>query len=285
VISKNLSKFLKLIVAGLLVLALIGGCKSSNNGDEKSDGSNGKLSGKLALAGSTTVQPLAEAAAEEFMGENPGVQVTVQGGGSSVGVESVSKGTVDIGNASRDLKDEEKDLGLEKTEIAWDAVAIIVHPSIGVKDLDKDQVKDIFTGKITNWKEVGGKDQRIQIVNRDEASGTRECFFERALDKEEFEKNAIIQPGNSEMVATVAKTPNGIGYCSLGYIDDTVKAVKYEGVEASEKMVKNGEYKIARKLFMFTKGTPSKLAKAFFDFVLGKDFQEGTLSEKFIPII
>ncbi|MEW6189893.1 MAG: phosphate ABC transporter substrate-binding protein, partial [Actinomycetota bacterium] len=274
----RLAKLVALILVILLVSLVAVGCAPEKEGKEE-------LFGTLNLAGSTTVLPLAQAVAEEFMKEHPKVRVNVQGGGSSAGIEAVSRRVVDIGNSSRDLRPEERNLGLVDHQIAIDAVTIIVHPSNPITNLTKDQVKKIFTGQITNWKDVGGNDESIQVVNRDEASGTRECFYEIALGKTNFTKNVIIQPGSGEMIATVSKLPNAIGYVSLGYITDAVKTVNYDGIEPNEENARCGKYTLQRRLHMFTKGRAKGLAKTFIDYILSSEIQERIVSEKFIPIM
>lgn len=240
---------------------------------------------KLIVTGSTTIQPIAEVAAEEFHARYPQDAVLVSGVGSSAGIENVSSGTSDIGTSSRELKDEEKDLGLVDTPIAFDAIAVIVNPSNPVRSLTKAQVKAIFQGKITNWREVGGPDMAIGLVNRDEASGTREAFAKIVLDKERFDPTAVILPGTGQVRSVVAQEPRAIGYISLGFVTDSVKAVAIDGVEPSEKSVVDGTYPVQRVLHMFTKGEPTGLAKQYLDFVLSPDVQESVVRDAgFIPI-
>ncbi|MBC7230394.1 MAG: phosphate ABC transporter substrate-binding protein [Actinobacteria bacterium] len=267
-----------------LVLALAAaGC--GNKGEEKpAEPEKPKLSGSLKLSGSTTVLPLAQEAAEMFMDENPEVNVNVQGGGSSVGISNVAEGVMDIGNASRGLKDEEKSLGLVDHEIALDVIVVIAHKDVPVDDLSADQVFDIFTGKITNWKEVGGPDAAITVVVRDEASGTREMFDEKALKKEKPMAGAIECNSNGIVRQTVASTPHSIGYVSLGYLDSSVKALKYGGVTGNKETAVNKTYPLSRYLHMFTKGEATGLAKAFIDFVLSDEFQNEVVAKEYIPM-
>lgn len=269
-----------LALALALVAALaVAGC---GNGGEGNGG--GGLSGTLNLSGSTTVLPLAQEAAEMFMDENRDVTVNVQGGGSSVGISNVAEGVVDIGNASRGLKDEEKSLGLVDHEIALDVIAVIVHPQVPVEGLSKEQVHDIFTGKVTNWKEMGGPDQKIVVVVRDEASGTREMFDEKALNKEAPMAGAIECNSNGILRQTVSSTPFSIGYISLGYLDGSVKPIKYNGVEAAKETALDKTYPLSRFLHMFTKGEATGLAEAFIDFVLSDVFQNEVVAEEYIPV-
>lgn len=240
---------------------------------------------KIIVTGSTTIQPIAEVAKEDYERRNPDQVVLVSGVGSSAGIENVSSGTSDIGTSSRELKDEELDLGLVDTPIAYDAIAVIVNPANPVTSLSKAQVKAIFQGTITNWSEVGGPDMAIGLVNRDEASGTREAFAKIVLDKERFDPTAVILPGTGQVRSVVAQEPRAIGYISLGFVTDDVKAIAIDGVEPSEATVVSGTYPVQRVLHMFTKGAPTGLAKAYLDFVLSPDVQESVVRDAgFIPI-
>jgi phosphate transport system substrate-binding protein len=274
---------LALALATALVLAIslmAAGCGSSGETGEKKE----KLSGDLAISGSTTVLPLAQEAADMFMEENPDVNVNVQGGGSSVGISNVAEGVVQIGNSSRDLKDEEKNLGLTDHKIALDIIVIIVNKGVSVDNLSADQVKAIFTGKITNWKEVGGQDAPIVVAVRDSASGTREIFDEKALSKEKPVAGALETNSNGIMRQTVSSTPNCIGYISLGYLDGSVKDVKLGGVKGTTQTAIDKTYPISRYLHMFTKGEATGLARAYIDFVLSDDFQNTVVAKEYIPM-
>lgn len=271
-------------ISAALIIAVIGltvaGCQEA--GKTKEGASD--LSGKIAASGSTTVFPLAQEAAEMFMEKYPDVEVNVQGGGSSVGIQNVSEGVVDIGNSSRGLKDEEKGLGLVEHKIALDVIAVITNKDVAATDLTLAQVKDIFQGKITNWKEVGGADQAITVVVRDEASGTREIFDEKALLKEKPLKGAIEAGSNGIVKIKVSSTPGAIGYVSLGYIDASVKVISLGGIEANVENSVSGAYPISRFLYMFTKEEPSELAKAYIDFILSDEFQNDVVAESYISI-
>jgi phosphate transport system substrate-binding protein len=271
-----------MVLALLLIFAAVG-CSSDNGATNGTE--DGGLSGELTISGSTTVLPLAQEAADQFMEENPGARVTVQGGGSSVGISNVSEGVVDIGNASRALKEDEEGLGLIDHEIALDVITVIVNPDVAVTDLTAEQVNGIFTGAITNWSEVGGADASITVVIRDEASGTREVFDEKALDEDaELVDGAIESNSNGIVRQTVASTPDSIGYVSLGYLDSSVSAVSYDGIEASAETAVDGTYPLARYLHMFTKGQPAGLAEAYIEFVLSDKFQSEIVAEDYIPV-
>jgi phosphate transport system substrate-binding protein len=259
-------------VAITLVLA---GCGSPASGSRTS----------LTVTGSTTVMPIAEVAATEFEAANPGKRILVSGIGSSAGIEAVTKGTCDIGTSSRDLKPEEKSLGLVDVKIALDAIAVIVNPSNPVTGLTKAQVSDIFQGKIKNWKEVGGPDLEIGLVNRDEASGTREAFSKFVLGTADFDPTAAVLPGTGQVRSVVAQAAGAVGYISLGFVDPSVKALAIDGIPANETMVGNGTYPLSRYLHFLTKGQPTGLAKAYIDFVLSPKIQDSVVRDAgFLPV-
>jgi phosphate transport system substrate-binding protein len=247
------------------------------------------LSGNLALAGSTTVQPLAEVLAEAFMELNPDVIIEVQGGGSSVGVTSAGEGTVDIGMASRAIKDSEFETfaDLQVFTIARDGIAIVTNPGIELPSLSIDQVASIFAGEITNFSEVGGPDALITVVSREEGSGTRAAFEELVMEAGDEEKviteSALLQQSNGQVRTTVSTTPYTIGYLSFGFLDDSTSAVPIDGVEPTVDNVKNDSYPIARPLNMLTQGEPGELAQAFLDFILSDAGQE-IVAEDYISI-
>ena len=245
-----------------------------------------EASGTLSLAGSTTVQPVAELLAEAFMAANPGIEVTVAGGGSSTGVKSVAEGQVDIGNASREIKDSEMEENPELTPyaIALDGVAVVVHPDNPVSELTAEQVKAIFLGEIQNWSEVGGNDEMITVVSREEGSGTRATFDELALDEELPTDLAVIVSSNGNMVTTVSTTPNAIGYISFGYMDQTTKGVVVDGIEPTVANVQSGEYPVSRNLNMITMGEAEGLAKQFLDFAFSDEGQAIIVEEGFISV-
>lgn len=257
----------------LLVAAALSGC------------SREEANTRLTVAGSTTILPIAEISAEQFQKANPGVKVLVSGAGSAEGIARSANGSVDIGTSSRDLKPEESDLGLVDTPIAYDAIAVIVNPANPVKGLTSAQLKAIFQGRITNWREVGGPDIPIGLVNRDEASGTRDAFSKIVLDKEPFDPSAAVLPGTGQVRAVVGNARGAIGYISLGFVDESVRALAIDGVQPSLKTVVDKTYPIHRVLHFFTKGQPSGLAKRFIDFVLSPAIQNEVVTDAgFIPI-
>lgn len=239
------------------------------------------LSGKLVLAGSTSVQPLAEELADEFMAKYPKVRVQVQGGGSSAGITAAKSKTADIGTSSRELKPEEQ--GLHEVQIAIDGIAVVVHPANPVKNLTAEQIRKIFGGELTNWKQVGGKDGKIMAVTREAGSGTRGAFEELVMDKKPIANSAIVQGSTGAVRASVAQAPGAIGYVSIGSLDRSVKAVTLDGIQASEENVKNKTYRLARPFLFLTKAAPTGLAKAFIDFVLSKDGQH-IVAQEFVAV-
>jgi len=236
------------------------------------------LSGKLTIAGSTTILPINEECARLLRDANPDLRISVSGGGSGHGVKAVGAGEIDIGAASRDVKAEEMALypDLKPVAIGKDSVAIVVHPSNSVADLTMEQASKIFSGEITNWKEVGGADAAIRVITREEGSGTRETFETYVMQpfKREIAGPASVKSSNGEVRATVSSDATSIGYLSLGYIDETVKALSIGGVEATVEHVLSGAYPITRNLYLITNGEPSELEKAFIEFVLSSEGQK-----------
>ncbi len=240
-------------------------------------GSPAELSGKLAIAGSTTVLPINQECARLLMDKNPALRISVSGGGSGHGVKSVGAGEIDIGAASRDVKSKEMETypDLKPVGIGKDSVAIVVHPSNGVTELTMEQASKIFSGEIKNWKDIGGADEAIRVITREEGSGTREVFEKYVMkpSEKEIAGEASVKPSNGEVRATVSGDEKSIGYLSLGYIDPSVKALKMDGVEATVENVLSDKYPIVRTLYLITKGEPDELEKAFIDFVLSEEGQ------------
>ena len=233
--------------------------------------SSGSSTSSITVAGSTTCLPIAEIAAEGFK-EETGIDVLVSGLGSSAGIEAVSAGTADIASSSRGLNADEQDLGLTPIVIAHDGIAVIVNDDNPVDNLSTEQLRDIYAGKITNWKEVGGEDLKIQVINRDEASGTREAFRTIVMDGTPFDRRSAVLSGTGQVRDVVSRSRGAIGYISLGFVESlnaktSVKAVSVNHVEASEKTVASGGYPISRDLYFFVKGTPSQQAQDYIDYV------------------
>lgn len=241
------------------------------------------LSGSLKLSGSTSVQPLAEKLAQVFTQSNPGVTITITGGGSGVGITDAAEGKVNIGNVSRALKDSDP-AGLVATTIARDAVVIVVHPGNPVNSLNKDQVKQIFTGEITNWQDVGGNDAPILLNSRTAPSGTFDFFQEAFLGKEASVAATAKQHASNGLVRqAVASNENAIGFVSMGYLDSTLKAPVMDGVVPNMENAKNGTYSHVRPFVMATNGEPDGLAREFLNFILSPQGQ-AIVGEEYIAI-
>lgn len=236
----------------------------------------------LTVAGSTSIQPFADRWAEVYMHEHPGYTVNVQGGGSSAGIQAAKSGAADIGMSSRELKDDEKDL-LEIV-VARDGLAIIVHPENPVGDLSLVQVQNIFEGNIRSWKYVGGPDNEINVVTREEGSGTRGAFQEMVMGKSRIFPRAIVQDSNGTVREIVANDPNSLGYISLGLVTERVKAVRLDGVEPSSDHIIEKKYTLVRPFLFVTNGPPKPAARDFINFVLSREGQELIEREGLIPI-
>lgn len=291
-----------LLVLTLVLSLTLAACGQSNNAAQNDTSANGgttngaaannggstdtatsELSGSILAVGSSALQPLVDQASKKFMEQNPNVSIQVQGGGSGTGLTQVSGGQADIGNS--DVFAEEKlEAGpaaeLVDHQVAVVAMAAVVNPDVNIDNLTKDQLVQIFTGKVTNWKEVGGPDQAIQIVNRPSSSGTRATFEKYALGTKTEDLQGSIQEDSSGTVKKlVGETPGAIGYLALSYLDDSVKVVKYEGVEATEENVANGSYPVWAYEHMYTKGEPNEVVKAFLDFMVSDEVQNADVVE------
>ncbi|MBB5347046.1 phosphate ABC transporter substrate-binding protein [Desulfoprunum benzoelyticum] len=241
--------------------------------------------GEIRIAGGTAHIPVMKEAAARIMGLNPDIQISIAGGGSGVGVKQVGEGLVDIGNTGRTpTEDEVKQYSLQMFKWAIDGVAIVVNPANKIRSLSQDQAAAIFAGKITNWKEVGGDDKQINLYTRDEASGTREVFWEKALKKGDIAATANVIVSNGAMKGAVSQDPYGIGYVSVGHIDETVAPVAFNGIEPSMENVKEGKYPVARGLFSNTKGEPAGLVKKFIDYLFTEEGQQIVVEKGFISV-
>ena len=234
------------------------------------------LSGSISMVGSTSMEKFANALSEAFMEKYPKVTVTAEFVGSGAGIEAVSNGTADIGNSSRNLKDEEKAKGVAENIVAIDGIAVVVDPANTVEDLTKDQLTSIYDGTVTNCKDVGVNDAPIVVVGREAGSGTRGAF-EELLKLEDACKYSNELDSTGAVMAKVASTPGSIGYVSLDVLDDTVKALKLDGAEPTEENIKAGKYFLSRPFVMATKGEISEqsdLVKALFDFIYSDEGSE-----------
>jgi len=245
---------------------------------------------KIVMDGSTTVLPIAQAAAEVFMDANKDIEISVRGGGSGVGATSLVEGTCDIANMSRSMKDSEiqkaagRGVIAKANVVAMDGIAVIVNPSNTVSALTKKQVKDIYTGKISNWKQIGGQDVKIVVISRDSASGTYEAFGSLALDAQKVRSDALTMASNQQIAVTVSNTPGAVGYVGLGFISEKVKALSIDGVIPSKKSVLTKEYVYSRPLFMYTNGSPKGDVKKLIDFIKSPEGQKLVDEQGFVAL-
>jgi phosphate transport system substrate-binding protein len=231
--------------------------------------------GKIDIAGGTAHIPVMKEAASRIMQANPKIAITVAGGGSGVGVQKVGEGLVEIGNTGRALSAEEvARYGLKSFAFALDGVAVVVHPRNPLAGLSAQQARDIFAGRVKTWREVGGSDGAIHLFTRDEASGTREVFWEKLLQKGAIADAANVVASNGAMKTAVAQDPLAIGYVSIGHLDAALKPLALDGVGASQDNALSGRYPVVRKLYMNTKGEPAGLVKGFIDYILGEQGAE-----------
>lgn len=243
-----------------------------------------ELSGTITASGSSALLPLVKQAATEFMEKNPKVTINVTAGGSGTGIKNVADGTSDIGNSDVEPAAEYKDKGLVDHQVAIAPFALIVNKDVKVDNVTKAQAADIYMGKVTNWKEVGGNDAKIVLVHRPDSSGSRKLVQQIILDGKEFTKDGITQENSGAMKTAVAGQSSSIGYVDTPYIDDTVKALKIDNVAFSEDNIKNGTYKLFGVEHMYTKGEAKDPAKAFIAYISSKEFQGKQVRDlKFLP--
>ncbi|MDC7127071.1 MAG: phosphate ABC transporter substrate-binding protein [Spirochaetales bacterium] len=248
---------------------------------------------KLSMGGSTTCEPIIRSAIEAYADVDPNAELSYEGTGSSVGVQSALDGVYDLGGASRDLKSKESSAGAVATPIALDGIAVVANNSVGIDNISLEDLAKIYSGEIKNWSEVGGADVAIVVINRDEASGTRAAFGELVVEKAlgkgtEYLKEAITVESNGDMVTKVGSTPDSIGFCGLGYVDKAIsggaKALLVEGAEPTVDNILTGAYKISRKLNIVSKGEPAGNAKVFIDYLLSDAGQSIVEDEGFIAL-
>ncbi|MCD7854884.1 MAG: phosphate ABC transporter substrate-binding protein [Clostridiales bacterium] len=271
----------KLIMAMVIGTTLLAGCGSastanSSSADSTTDSSEQELTGSVTMNGSTSMEKLATSLAESFMEKYPGVTATAEFTGSSSGIESVAAGSVDIGNSSRSLKDEELEKGLVENIVAIDGIAIVTDVNNTAEDLTTDQLIKIYTGEITDWSEVGGEAGSIVVIGREAGSGTRGAF-EEILGIEDMCAYAQELDSTGAIIAKVSSISGAIGYVSLDVVDDTVKALKLDGVEATEENIKSGDYTLSRPFVMATRGEiseQSEAVQAFFEYIDSDEGQE-----------
>jgi phosphate transport system substrate-binding protein len=241
--------------------------------------------GAIKIAGGTAHIPVMKEAAKRIVTFNPDIQISIAGGGSGVGIKQVGEGLVDIGNSGRKPTDDEiARYDLKMFKWAVDGVGIVVNPRNPLKSLTKSQLMDIFAGKISSWKTLGGADKEINLYTRDKSSGTRAVFWKMALSKGEVSPKANFVVSNGAMKSVVSNDPYGIGYVSVGYIDSTVAPVTLDGVVPTLDTVRTGTYKIARGLYSNTKGNPTGLTKKFIDYLYTPEGQKIIAGKGFIPV-
>lgn len=244
----------------------------------------------VVIKGSTTVLPIAQVTLEAYMKANPGANISLSGGGSGEGIKALIDHSTDIANSSRQIKKTEVELAKSKNVepkeivVAIDAIVPIVNPKNKVKDLTVEQLSQIYQGRITNWKEVGGEDLEIVVISRDSSSGTFEAWGELVLKGAKVSPRAQLQASNGAIVQTVSKNKYALGYIGLGYLDKTVKALTVNGVQASEKAAVSRAYPVSRSLYMYTNGEPKGEAAKYIKFVLGPAGQALVKKEGFVPL-
>lgn len=269
-------KLVALVLAAICVMAMFAGCGKQSSTD---------VTGTVATDGSTSMEKVIGSLKETFEADNKGITVTYNPTGSGSGITAVAEERCDIGLSSRDLKDEEKAKGLTGTVLAYDGIAIIVHPENPVSDLTLEDIAKIYTGEITNWKEVGGNDAEIVLIGRESGSGTRDGFesITKTAEKCKYRQELT---STGDVITTVAGNPAAVGYASLASVKDSVKALKVGGVVPSEATIKDGSYKVQRNFVLVTK-TDSKLSDAaqkFFDYITSSDASEVIRNAGAVPV-
>ena len=267
-----MKKIIALVLTALLALSLVACGSESKTDDTKTDDQPAALTGTVSTDGSTSMEKVIGALSESFMAQNSGVTVNYNPTGSGSGITAVQEGTCDIGLSSRALKDEEKSAGLKETVLAYDGIAIIVHPDNPVSDLSVEQLAQLYTGEITNWKDVGGNDAEAVLIGREVASGTRDGFESITGTKDKCQYRQELT-STGDVITAVSQNPDAIGYASLASVKDSVKALNVDGVTPSEATVKDGSYKVQRPFVLVTmEGKElSPAAQAFFDYAISSD--------------
>jgi phosphate transport system substrate-binding protein len=283
---KGKARWLLVGILSLTLLAALAGCGPKPAKQEGGTAQSDELSGSITISGSTALQPLVEEAASQFMAEHKNAQISVQGGGSGTGLSQVFQGAVNIGMS--DIFAEEKE-GIDASQLKDHKVAVIgfaavVNPANPIDNLSKEDLIKVFTGKITNWKELGGPDEKIVIINRPKGSGTRTAFKAFALDGHE-EAEGTTQESSGAVRQTVTQTKGAISYLAISYLDSSVKALKIDGVEPTEENITSGKYPVWSYEHMYTKGEPTGLTKAFLDYMLSDAVQKDLVRKGgYIPI-
>lgn len=270
---------------GLLVLSLAAILSACGMSDESKKGSSSNNKYTLSISGSTSVGPLTEKLADKYEEKNE-INIEVNQIGSSAGITNATNGVSEIGMSSRDLKEEEKKNGLKESIIAYDGIVVVTHPSNKVKNLTMEQVKQIFTGKVTNWKELGGDDMEIVVVSREDGSGSRDAFQEIVdYTSGELVRTAIVASGNGNIKTTVATNKHAVGFISFEYIDDSISTVDINGVEATAENVLQQKYSLSRPfLFVYKEEYLNDEGQKFIDYILSPEGQAIVSETGVIPL-
>jgi len=293
-----MKKTIAMILAVLLIAGAFSACGPVKDESSSPPAATGEVaSGKISVVGSTSVGPLMEKVAAKFNETNPDIAVDIQQVGSAAGIQAAIDGSADIGMASREVTQDELAKGIDPVAMALDGIAVIVNKDNGIPGLTMDQIQKIYTGEITNWKDVGGQDAPITVIVREEGSGTRGAFEELLKLEKEITKadgtkgkestvleKALVQQGNGAVKAGVAGNPNAIGYLSLGMVDDTINALKVDNVDPTVANITDKTYKISRPFNIITKGEPGGLVKTFMDFIFSADGQAEVEADGYIKV-
>lgn len=278
-------KLIRKTAIGLLVLSFVTTLAACGSSDTSSENSSGGSNYTLTISGSTSVGPLAEKLAAKYEEKN-NINIEINQIGSSAGITNATSGVSEIGMSSRDLKEEEKATGLKEHIIAYDGIVVITHPTNKVKNLSMEEVKKIFTGEITNWKELGGEDMEIVVVSREDGSGSRDAFQEIVgYSSGELIKNAIVASGNGNIKTTVATNKHAVGFVSFEYIDESVATLNINGVQPTADNVLQQKYSLSRPfLFVNKQETLSEEGQKFIDYILSPEGQKIASDAGVIPL-
>lgn len=270
------------LIGFVIIVFLTGLSMTATAGDM--DAFKGEI-GTIKISGGTAHIPVMKLAARKIMTANPNIKISIAGGGSGVGIKQVGEGLVDIGNSGRKPSDAElQKYPLKMHQWAIDGVGVVVNPDNPVKALSSAQLKDVYAGKLTSWKALGGPEKAINIYTRDNASGTRSVFWKKALAKGDISAKALFVASNGAMKTAISQDPYAIGYVSVGHIDKSVAPVALDGTVPTLETVKQGQYKVARGLFSNTHGDPKGVAKKFIDFLYSAEGQAIVAQKGFIPV-
>ncbi len=288
-----MKKVMSLLSLMVLAVGVTVGCSNSSDTEKASSDSaeTTAYTGVITAAGSTALQPLAEEAATEFTELNPEVSITVQGGGSGTGINQVASGAAQIGNSDVPSaeKVEDSSLKLVDTKVAGIGFAIVVNEDVEVDSLTTEQIQDIFSGKVTNWQEIGGNDEEIQVINRPASSGTRTTFEKTIMEEAAIDDSVgTIQESNGSVEQAVNSTSGAVSYLAMSYLvgdkKEALKTVKINGAEASNENITNGDYPFWSYEYMVTNGEPSDAVKGFIDYVKSEEFASTVEAMGYIPI-